>query len=98
MNVEDAVGGVHLPKDGQGDPVNITQALAKGARNGGAKIFEGVKVTDIITQNGVAAATPFWVIISVTFTPSKILAPPFRAPFANACVILTGSPCPSLGR
>ena len=55
LNVEDAVGGVHLPKDGQGDPVNITQALAKGARNGGAKIFEGVKVTDIITQNGVAA-------------------------------------------
>ena len=37
LNVEDAVGGVHLAKDGQGDPVNITQALAKGARNGGAK-------------------------------------------------------------
>ena len=55
LNVDDAVGGVHLPKDGQGDPVNITQALAKGARNGGVKIFEGVKVTDIITQNGVAA-------------------------------------------
>ncbi len=54
LNVEDAVGGVHLPKDGQGDPVNITQALAKGARNGGAKIIEGVKVTNIVTDQGAA--------------------------------------------
>src|SRR6056300_280904 len=54
LNVEDAVGGVHLPKDGQGDPVNITQALAKGARNGGAKIIEGVKVTNILKDQGKA--------------------------------------------
>ena len=33
LTVDDAVGGVWLPKDGQADPVNITQALAKGARN-----------------------------------------------------------------
>lgn len=54
LKVDDAVGGVHLPKDGQGDPVNITQALAKGARNGGAKIIEGVKVTNVLTDHGVA--------------------------------------------
>ena len=30
-----------LAKDGQADPVNITQALAKGARANGAKIIEG---------------------------------------------------------
>ena len=47
LTVDDAVGGVWLPKDGQADPVNITQALAKGARNYGAKIIQGVKVTDI---------------------------------------------------
>ena len=35
LSVDDAVGGVWLPKDGQADPVNITQALAKGARNYG---------------------------------------------------------------
>jgi heterotetrameric sarcosine oxidase gamma subunit len=52
LNVEDAVGGVWLPKDGQADPVNITQALAKGARNFGAKIIQGVKVTDIHQANG----------------------------------------------
>ena len=52
LNVEDAVGGVWLPKDGQADPVNVTQALAKGARNFGVKIIQGVKVTDIHQANG----------------------------------------------
>ena len=47
LNVEDSKGGVYLVKDGQADPVNITQALAKGARAKGAKIIEGVKVTSI---------------------------------------------------
>jgi len=42
LNVSDAKGGVYLAKDGQADPVNITQALAKGARARGAKIIEGV--------------------------------------------------------
>ena len=52
LAVDDAVGGVWLPKDGQADPVNITQALAKGARNYGAKIIQGVKVTDIHQTDG----------------------------------------------
>ena len=52
LMVDDAVGGVWLPKDGQADPVNITQALAKGARNYGAKIIQGVKVTDIHQTDG----------------------------------------------
>ena len=52
LTVDDAVGGVWLPKDGQADPVNITQALAKGARNYGAKIIQGVKVTDIQQTDG----------------------------------------------
>ena len=52
LTVDDAVGGVWLPKDGQADPVNITQALAKGARNYGAKIIQGVKVTDIHQTDG----------------------------------------------
>ena len=52
LNVQDTVGGVWLPKDGQADPVNITQALAKGARNYGVKIIQGVKVTDIHQNDG----------------------------------------------
>ena len=52
LNVSDAKGGVYLAKDGQADPVNITQALAKGARARGAKIIEGVKVTAINQKDG----------------------------------------------
>ena len=52
LKVDDAVGGVWLPKDGQADPVNITQALAKGARGFGVKIIQGVKVTDIHKADG----------------------------------------------
>ena len=47
VNVDDVVGGIHIPSDGYANAVDITQALAKGARTGGAKIFENTKVTKI---------------------------------------------------
>ena len=40
-------GGVWLPLDGQGDPANIAQAMAKGARQMGAVVREGVRVTGV---------------------------------------------------
>lgn len=52
MQVDDLVGAAFLPTDGQANPSDITQALAKGARMAGAKFIEGVAVTDIITENG----------------------------------------------
>ncbi|ODT07854.1 MAG: FAD-dependent oxidoreductase [Mesorhizobium sp. SCN 65-20] len=52
LNVSDVVGAVHLPLDGQCDPANIAMALAKGARQRGAKIIENVKVTKVQTKNG----------------------------------------------
>ena len=52
LNIADVVGAVWLPDDGQGDPANIALALAKGARQMGAKTIEGVKVTDIHTRDG----------------------------------------------
>jgi glycine cleavage system aminomethyltransferase T/glycine/D-amino acid oxidase-like deaminating enzyme len=39
------VGAIHVPQDGQANPVDATQALAIGARRGGARILEGVDVT-----------------------------------------------------
>ena len=45
--VDDLVGGIHIPSDGYANAVDITQALAKGARSGGARIFENTKVTKI---------------------------------------------------
>ena len=52
VNVEDVVGAVTLPKDGQGDPANVALALAKGARMRGAKVLEGVRVTAVHRANG----------------------------------------------
>ena len=52
LNTEDVLGGVWLPKDGQADPVNITLALAKGARNFGVTIIEDLKVNSIETNDG----------------------------------------------
>ncbi len=52
LNVADVVGGVFLPKDGQINPTDLTQALAKGARAGGATVLENTKVTDILVEQG----------------------------------------------
>ncbi len=47
LNLSGVVGGVWLPKDGQGDPTGITMALARGARMRGAVIAEHTAVTGI---------------------------------------------------
>ena len=47
LNTSDVVGGVYLPSDGQGDPANIALAMAKGARQRGAQIFERTKATGV---------------------------------------------------
>jgi len=47
INTEDVLGGIHIPTDGYGNAVDISQALAKGARAGGATIFQDTKVTSI---------------------------------------------------
>ncbi|MDQ0332959.1 4-methylaminobutanoate oxidase (formaldehyde-forming) [Mesorhizobium sp. YL-MeA3-2017] len=46
------VGGAFIPGDGQTNPVDSTQALAKGARAGGANIFENVSVTGFEIEQG----------------------------------------------
>jgi len=56
MKVDDVVGAAFLPTDGQASPSDITQALAKGARAGGVRIFEDTKVTGIETRGGRVAA------------------------------------------
>ncbi|MDW9909901.1 FAD-dependent oxidoreductase [Sinorhizobium meliloti] len=52
LNVSDVKAAVHLPLDGQCDPANIAMALAKGARQNGATIVEGVKVTSVLKKDG----------------------------------------------
>ncbi|MEO9649488.1 MAG: FAD-dependent oxidoreductase [Roseobacter sp.] len=50
LNIEGVKGAVYLDKDGQGDPTNITLALAKGARQNGAFVLERTCVTGIRRQ------------------------------------------------
>ncbi len=50
IETEDLVGAVFLPNDGQTNPIDTTQALARGARDHGAKIFEQTRVTGIETE------------------------------------------------
>ena len=50
IEIDDLVGAVFLPNDGQTNPIDTTQALARGARDHGAKIFEQTRVTGIETE------------------------------------------------
>ena len=54
MRTDDLVGAVWLPGDGKANPADITQALAKGARNNGVRIFEKTRVTGIDVEDGPA--------------------------------------------
>ncbi len=56
MNIDDLVGAAFMPTDGQANPSDITLALAKGARMGGAQIFEDTPVRDIEIAKGVIQA------------------------------------------
>ena len=64
MTIDDLVGAAFLPTDGQANPSDITQSLAKGARMAGVSIFEDTPVTRIIVDKGRVRGveTPFGVI------------------------------------
>ncbi|MGH7413770.1 MAG: GcvT family protein [Candidatus Rokuibacteriota bacterium] len=55
MRIDDLVGGVWIPGDGKANPADVTQALARGARAGGARLMEGVKVTGVNVARGAVA-------------------------------------------
>jgi glycine cleavage system aminomethyltransferase T/glycine/D-amino acid oxidase-like deaminating enzyme len=44
MRSEDLVGGVWLPRDAKANPTDVTQALAKGARDRGVRVLERIRV------------------------------------------------------
>ena len=52
LEVSDIVGGIFLPKDGQTNPIDTTQALAKGAKQRGARILENTRVLRILIERG----------------------------------------------
>ncbi|WP_433989376.1 4-methylaminobutanoate oxidase (formaldehyde-forming) (plasmid) [Pseudoseohaeicola sp. NH-UV-7] len=53
-DLSDVKGAFYIPEDGRANPVDITMSLSKGARMGGARVFEGVRVSEILAKNGTA--------------------------------------------
>ena len=56
MRTDDLVGAIWLPGDGKANPSDVTQALARGARTGGARIIEKTRVTGIRMEDGTVTA------------------------------------------
>ena len=52
LHAEDVLGGIHIPSDGYANAVDVTNALARGARAAGARIFQNLAVTAINTARG----------------------------------------------
>jgi len=57
MRVDDLLGALWLPGDGRANPTDLTQALAKGARLGGARILEKVRVLEVLLADGPGGST-----------------------------------------
>jgi 4-methylaminobutanoate oxidase (formaldehyde-forming) len=49
---DDVLAAFHVPDEGRVNPADLTMAYAKGARMGGAKIFEGVTATGVTQARG----------------------------------------------
>ena len=49
---DDILAGFYIAEDGRANPVDVTMSLAKGARMGGARIFENTRVIGINQKNG----------------------------------------------
>ena len=52
IDLEGVTGGLFIPANGQADPANVCQALAKAARQRGVRIFENTRVTGIRQASG----------------------------------------------
>ena len=52
LETSDLLGGIWLPGDGTANPTDLTQALARGARQRGATVVEHVRVTEVLVADG----------------------------------------------
>jgi glycine cleavage system aminomethyltransferase T/glycine/D-amino acid oxidase-like deaminating enzyme len=52
INIEGIVGGLWMERDGQVNPVDVTMAMAAGARKAGVTIIEGLRVERILVEHG----------------------------------------------
>ncbi|KRE42016.1 GcvT family protein [Knoellia sp. Soil729] len=49
-DMDGLIRGFHVPGDGRVNPVDLTMSLARGARNLGVRIVEGVTAGDVLTR------------------------------------------------
>ncbi|MEM8732214.1 MAG: FAD-dependent oxidoreductase, partial [Pseudomonadota bacterium] len=52
LDLDPHVGALHVPEDGNVNPVDLCMAYARGARNSGVELREGAQVSEILTQGG----------------------------------------------
>ena len=52
MRSDDLQGAIWIPGDGKANPADLAMSLAKGARNSGVRIIEGIEVTAVIIEKG----------------------------------------------
>ncbi|MCX7239091.1 MAG: FAD-dependent oxidoreductase [Burkholderiales bacterium] len=52
MRTDDLQGAIWLPGDGKVNPADLCMSLAKGARQRGVQIVEGIEVTGVIIERG----------------------------------------------
>jgi len=52
MRTDDLQGALWIPGDGKANPADLCMSLAKGARNRGVKMVEGVEVTGVLIERG----------------------------------------------
>ena len=55
LNLSQHLGALHVPEDGNVNPVDLCMAYARGARTQGVDIREAVQVSAIVTKNGRAS-------------------------------------------
>ncbi len=52
LRIDDLQGALWFPADGKANPADLAMSFAKGARNLGVKIYEGVRIESISIRNG----------------------------------------------
>jgi 4-methylaminobutanoate oxidase (formaldehyde-forming) len=52
LKTDDVLGGQFVPSNGQVNPLDVTNALVKGARRRGAQVFEHTPVDDVLVRGG----------------------------------------------
>ncbi|MGA8248268.1 MAG: FAD-dependent oxidoreductase [Nocardioides sp.] len=49
---DDLLAGFHVPGDGRVNPVDLTNSLARGAKDLGVRVVEGARVADVVVEDG----------------------------------------------